>query len=457
MGNFPLPLPESELNNQALESFPMAKTNDIRLGQILVQRKWCALRDVNEALLKQRKLRGQNQNLPLGRILVEKGAIDDETLREALAELGVLHLHCALCRADYPVATYQRNSVHLCPRCKGTLVLSDRPKAEAAPSPEIERALEPEAASKAGEATAVLPSEKGEAQAKADGARERDVYLGRVLGGCHILEKVAEGGMGVVYKARQLNLGRTVAVKILSGELASDTTFVRRFIQEARSAAQLNHGNIVHINDVGEYQGVFYFVMEYVDGKNLKEILKLHQQLDVPRALEITAQVCQALRHAHSRGIIHRDIKPENIMITRDGVVKLADLGLAKKMAAENTAGITHAGSILGTPFYMAPEQAKDFSNVDRRSDIYSLGVTLYRMLTGAVPFDGRSPIEVMIKAIEGKKVPMHELREDISPEVEELVNRMMHKQPDMRFQEVDELLRELNQLLPAITEKEPA
>ena len=437
----------------------MAKTNDIRLGQFLVQKKWCALRQVNEALLKQRRLRAQNQNLPLGRILVDAGVIDDEMLREALADLGVLQLHCALCRADYPIATYQRNSVHLCPRCKGALVLSDRPASETYPSPEIEKSKSKElgTASKPVDASTAHAADKVEAQPKSEAAPQRDAYIGKVLGGCHIVEKVAEGGMGVVYKAKQLNLGRTVAVKILSEDLASDSTFVRRFIQEARSAAQLNHGNIVHINDVGEYQGVFYFVMEYVDGKNLKEVLKLHEQLDIPRSLEITAQVCHALRHAHSRGIIHRDIKPENIMITRDGVVKLADLGLAKKMAAENTAGITHAGSILGTPFYMPPEQAKDFSNVDRRSDIYSLGVTLYRMLTGTVPFDGRSPIEVMIKAIEGRKVSIRELRGDVSQEVEEFVNRMMHKQPEKRFQEVDEVLRQLNQLIPSETEKELA
>jgi serine/threonine-protein kinase len=196
--------------------------------------------------------------------------------------------------------------------------------------------------------------------------------------------------------------------------------------------------------------------MEYVDGKNLRDILKVHEKLDIARSLEITIQVCHALRHAHNRGIIHRDIKPENIMITREGVVKLADLGLAKRMAAENTAGITHAGSILGTPFYMAPEQAKDFSAVDSRSDIYSMGVTLYKMITGKVPFDGRSPIEVMIKAIDGKKVPIRELRE-VPQELEEIVDRMMHKQPEKRYQQVDEALRELSRVLSLLAQTETA
>jgi serine/threonine-protein kinase len=274
--------------------------------------------------------------------------------------------------------------------------------------------------------------------------REIDPHIGKVLGGCQLTERIARGGMGVVYRAKQLNLGRVVAVKVLSDELASDATFVRRFVQEARSAAQLSHGNVVHVNDVGECQGIFYFVMEYVDGQNLREILRDQAQLPIPRALEITLQVCHALRHAHQKGIIHRDIKPENIMLTRDGVVKLADLGLAKRTATDNSANLTMAGAVLGTPYYMAPEQAKDFSKVDHRSDIYSLGVTLYRMITGKVPFDGRSPIEVMIKAMDGKRILVPELRDDVPDEVVRIIDRMMHKNPDKRYQSVVDLLKDL-------------
>ena len=165
----------------------MAKTNDIRLGQFLVQKKWCALRQVNEALLKQRRLRAQNQNLPLGRILVDAGVIDDEMLREALADLGVLQLHCALCRADYPIATYQRNSVHLCPRCKGALVLSDRPASETYPSPEIEKSKSKElgTASKPVDASTAHAADKVEAQPKSEAAPQRDAYIGKI-GRAHV-------------------------------------------------------------------------------------------------------------------------------------------------------------------------------------------------------------------------------------------------------------------------------
>jgi eukaryotic-like serine/threonine-protein kinase len=149
--------------------------------------------------------------------------------------------------------------------------------------------------------------------------------------------------------------------------------------------------------------------------------------------------------------VVHRDIKPENIMLTRDGVVKLADLGLAKRILPGGGKGITHAGSILGTPFYMAPEQAKDFSQVDRRSDIYSLGVTLYRALTGQVPFDGRSPIEVMVKAIDGRHKTLREVRPEIPIQVESMVERMMHRDPECRFQQAGDLIEEIRKVLDGL------
>ena len=436
----------------------MAKKNDIRLGQLLVQKQWCTLCQVNEALLTQARLRGKNENRPLGQILIDLGVMDGETLRVVLAELGALSLRCPVCRVDYPMDAYQRGSVHLCERCQEPLVLSDPESSAQANQALLEegcRASDPAESTSRTSIPHTTPAPSGIRDGSARPAKEsspagdnrkveRDDCIGRVLGGCQILERVGQGGMGVVYKAKQLNLGRIVAVKILAADLARDAVFVRRFLQEARSAAQLSHGNIVHINDVGEYQGVYYFAMEYVDGSNLREVLKECERLAIPRALEILTQVCHALRHAHSRGIIHRDIKPENIMITEDGVVKLADLGLAKRMASETAAGLTHAGSILGTPFYMAPEQAKDFSKVDSRSDIYSLGITLYKMLTGKVPYDGRSPIEVMIKAIDGRRAPIRSLREEVPLELERIVDKMMHKAPEKRYQDVDSLLEDL-------------
>jgi serine/threonine-protein kinase len=158
--------------------------------------------------------------------------------------------------------------------------------------------------------------------------------------------------------------------------------------------------------------------MEFVDGENLKSILHREGPLPIEQALAITLQVCEALRHAHQRGVIHRDIKPEKVLIAHEGVVKLADLGLAKRIESGRAEGLTKAGSIFGTPFYMAPEQAKNFSDVDQRSDIYSLVVTLYKALSGKVPFDGRSPIEIMVKALDGKRPNLRALRAEVPERV---------------------------------------
>ena len=405
------------------------KTGEIRLGQHLIQKRLCTLRQVNEALGTQRDLRGQGMIRHLGWILIQKGFLEEVDILESLADLGVLELCCSTCDEVHAIISYQRGTEYRCPRCRTLLVLEDRPRRDGGV-----KNINP------------VPVPEG---APAPGGKDEDPFLMKVIGGCQILERIARGGMGVVYKARQLNLGRTVAIKILSEDLARDRVYVERFVQEARSAAGLNHASIILIIDVGEQSGTYYFIMEHVDGQNLRELLESQGVLDFRQALHISLQVSQALQHAHRRGIIHRDIKPENIMILREGGVKLADLGLAKRV--DVGVGITHAGSILGTPFYMAPEQAKDFSQVDGRSDIYSLGVTLYRALTGQVPFDGRTPIEVMIKAIDGNRVPVRAHRPEIPVEVEAIVDRMMDKDPSRRFQTADEVVSVIQKYLHAI------
>ena len=412
-----------------------SKSLETRLGQVLIRKKSCSLREVNEALAEQRRGRRGESYLPLGEILMRSGVLQEAHLREALAELGAQDLLCETCGHQEHVSTCRTEVDDACPQCGNDRVSTDPEEFSGG----VINLWTEQDDSHVLETTDGVETVAAESRPLCDGAS----YIGKVLGGCQIESKIAHGGMGVVYRAVQLNLGRIVAIKLLSEDLAKDRSFVRRFLQEARAAAQLNHGGIVHINDVGEQQGVFYFVMEFVDGQNLKEILEVRKYLDIGETIEIMIQVCHALRHAHSRGIIHRDIKPENIMITRDGVVKLADLGLAKRVS-DKSVDITHAGSILGTPFYMPPEQAKDLSKVDERSDIYSLGVSMYRMISGKVPFYGRSPIEVLIKVLDGKKAPMHELRQDVPKEVETLVDVMMQRLPDERFQSVEDVLEEL-------------
>ncbi len=225
-----------------------------------------------------------------------------------------------------------------------------------------------------------------------------------------ILECLGRGGMGVVYKARQKTLERLVAIKVLAGEWEGRTDFAGRFAREAKTLAQLSHPNIVTIHDFGETDGLFYLVMEYVDGVNLRELLG-DGRMEPEQALAIVPPVCDALEYAHAKGIVHRDIKPENLLLDRDGRVKIADFGIASLVGA--------VGERSGTPPYMAPEQQQQ-GRVDRRADIYALGVVLYEMLTGEQP---------------GKEVvaPSQKVRIDVR--LDEVVLRALEKDPELRFQ----------------------
>jgi len=470
----------------------MPRKSDIRLGQFLIQRQWCTLQEVTEALENQRALRTRSANKHLGRILVEQGDLAEARLVEALAQMGVLEMRCTRCDWRGPIVAAPEGQAGACTGCGGVLELPEDDERSAAAGgdrtgdgsrvivvDEVTSAVElTEHPSRSGpRAPARGIDDAADDRSGRRGPRDRgvtvssldpapvaaettdpqvdtdDPFVGRTLGGCLLNEKIARGGMGLIYKACQVALNRVVAVKILSEDLSRDRSFVERFLEEARSAAQLNHHNIVHINDVGDAGGVYYFIMEFVDGENLKSILKRKKVLSIERSLAITLQVCNALRHAHAKRIIHRDIKPENIMITNDGVVKLADLGLAKRIESAND-GLTKAGSIFGTPYYMAPEQAKNFSDVDQRSDIYSLGVTLFKMISGRVPFEGRSPIEIMVKAFDGKRPTLSSLRKDVLPRAEQLVDRMMARLPQDRYQCVDAVIEDLKEVLGVLSNR---
>ena len=215
-----------------------------------------------------------------------------------------------------------------------------------------------------------------------------------VISGFEIVEEIKHGAMGNVYKAIQTSLGRLVALKVLPAWLARDATYVKRFLMEARAAAALNHPNIVSVIDVGVNGGVYYMVMEYVEGENLKDEIARRGRLGEREALKYTLDIARALEAAHRAGIVHRDIKPANILIAEDGTAKLCDLGLAKKQGGD--AQLAGAEEVVGSPQYMAPEQVENSASVDIRSDIYSLGVTLFQMLTGRLPYEGRNIYEIM-------------------------------------------------------------
>ncbi|MFH1421660.1 MAG: serine/threonine-protein kinase [Planctomycetota bacterium] len=261
-----------------------------------------------------------------------------------------------------------------------------------------------------------------------------------------IVAKVGKGAMGTVYKAKQLSLNRIVALKILPPRLAADKEYISRFLTEARVAAKLNHENIIYVIDVGESGGIYYFAMEYVEGKTVKEILEEQGSLTEKASAEIAIQITRALDHAAGFGIIHRDIKPANIIITNEGrIAKLCDFGLAKEMEFRSAASTQ--GTMAGTPYYVSPEQIRG-EEVDVRSDIYSLGGTIYHMATGSVPFPGKSAPIVMVKHLQENMVPPHQLNANISQGLESVILKCMSKKRQARFQTPKELLHALEQLL---------
>ncbi len=259
-----------------------------------------------------------------------------------------------------------------------------------------------------------------------------------------IMEKIGEGGMSRVYKGLDKKLNRVVAIKVLYEQFAGDPEFLRRFKMEAKAAAKLSHPAIVNVYDEGESQGVHYIIMEYVEGLTLKEIVQRQGRLQPQDAAQLVLQVCDGLVHAHAHKVIHRDIKPQNIIITPDGRAKVTDFGIAR--AAANST-ITHGRSLLGSVYYSSPEQARG-SSASAQSDIYSLGVVFYELVTGTVPFSGESPISVALKHLQEEFVPPREIVPDIPGEVEMIIFRSMHKEPHLRYASAVELRNELEQWL---------
>jgi len=263
------------------------------------------------------------------------------------------------------------------------------------------------------------------------------------IGAYELIEKIGHGAVGVVYKARQMSVDRIVALKVLDPRYARNEKYVERFLREGRAAAKLDHVNIVRGIDAGKSpEGFYYFAMEYVDGVTLKRLLKRDGIIGEARAAEITAQIARALGHAAGAGFVHRDVKPENIILTKDGTAKLADLGLAK--SASEDGSVTIAGQAMGTPMYISPEQAKGLDSVDLRSDLYSLGATLYHMVTGAPPFGGDNPTVIMLKHINEEPPPPHELNADLSEGLCHVLEKMLAKDPAARYQSADELNADL-------------
>ncbi|MBI5779175.1 MAG: serine/threonine protein kinase [Planctomycetes bacterium] len=273
-------------------------------------------------------------------------------------------------------------------------------------------------------------------------SQKQDMLVDKVFGGCRLIKKIGEGGMGVVYLAQHLALNKNVAVKILPPSFAIEEERVKRFVREARSAAQLEHSNIIQIYNIAKHEDFYFIVMQYADGESLARAIKREGKIKALEALDIVKEVASALSVAHRKNIIHRDIKPENIMINSNGEVKLMDFGLARVL--DVASNLSRTGDILGTPYYLSPEQAQGHK-VDGRADIYSLGVTLYYMLSGKKPFEGDTTLAIILKHINERPAPIRKENPEIPECVSNLINRMLEKDPDKRYQTADELVDDLN------------
>jgi serine/threonine-protein kinase len=273
---------------------------------------------------------------------------------------------------------------------------------------------------------------------------------GKEIGSFKVEQKLGAGAMGIVYKARHVKLGRPVALKLLLPEFAQDDVYIERFEREARAAAQLNHPNIVQCFDAGQEDDLVFIAMEFVDGKTMKELIAEKGRIPEPDAVKLVIQVARALEHAAAHGLIHRDVKPANVMVTKDGTAKLLDMGLAKRIENQEASELTGVGHAIGTPFYMAPEQALD-EQVDHRADIYALGATLFTAVVGEPPYRAPTPTGVLAKHL-NEPVPSLRARvPSLSLGLDRVVQKMLAKKPERRYQKHATLIRDLEDVLAGL------
>lgn len=274
--------------------------------------------------------------------------------------------------------------------------------------------------------------------------KEGEDMIGKILGNRYeIIEKVGGGGMALVYKAKCRLLNRYVAVKILRSEFINDEEFINKFRRESQAAASLSNPNIVSIYDVGVEDNIYYIVMEYVKGKTLKDLIREKGKLSIDESIDIAMKIAEALNHAHENHIVHRDIKPHNILVTEDGVVKVTDFGIAR---AATTSTVTNTSNVIGSVHYFSPEQARG-GYTDEKSDIYSLGIVIYEMITGRVPFQGDSPISVALKHIQEDIEPPSNFDSSIPKNIESIIMKCVQKDQSLRYSDIKILLDDLKKV----------
>lgn len=287
------------------------------------------------------------------------------------------------------------------------------------------------------------PIPNGEEPVDAIPAQEEfyDPWLGQELAGYQIIKRIGEGGMGIVYLGKHESLGRLAAIKFLGAHMIDDKAYIERFLHEARGAAKLNHPNIVQVYDAGSMgESVYYFIMEYISGKDLGMLLRETHIFSVPEAVGYIRQAASALSYAHGKQIIHRDVKPDNLMLTSENIIKVGDLGLAKWTSDEGSGGMTQTGMVMGTPFYISPEQVRGSKNVSGRADVYSLGATLFHLVTSKIPYEGSSPAVIMAMHLNSPVPEPSKINPALDRDICAIIRKMMAKKPEDRYQTMDEV-----------------
>ncbi|HLF95264.1 MAG TPA: serine/threonine-protein kinase [Planctomycetota bacterium] len=377
--------------------------------------------DMEKALRLQTDLAKLGVTKRLGEILLEKKILSREQVLLILRAQGKRILSCHTCKKSYNVHHYRPYETYSCKHCSTKLAIPNKPV-----STNVNDSIT--MATTVFEAEEVKPS-KSKAKAKPKPAVPADLV--HLLSGYEIVERIGQGGMGTVYKARDTIMGRWVAVKLLAPFLADDKEYIKRFFQEARNLQKLHHPNIVAAFDAGIAGEHKFFIMEYVNGPSVEQVMHSKGVLSEHNALEITRQVAQALDYAWTNTIIHRDIKPQNVMLSDGKTVKLCDLGLSKDVTSDFS--LTMTGSVNCSPPYASPEQAQGLKGIDVRSDVYSLGVMLFQMCCGELPFKGGSPGQFLIAHVTEKPPNPLSRNPRLSPQTGKLILRLLEKEPERR------------------------
>jgi serine/threonine-protein kinase len=399
----------------------MPSKGDKEFCRAAVERTFASASALQKALDEQRKLEKEGALTTVDQLCIDLAILNPLQVEIVQDQLRRKVVYCPGCTSKYNVYKFRTGTGVKCKKCGEQIEIPRRYS-------EIQ-----------------IDHER---KARDDVGYETTPFLNKVIGGYKILDELGKGGMGVVFKAKQLSLDRMVALKVLPTELTRHKEYVNRFLKEAKSVGKLQHPNIIQVYDIGEADGIYFYSMEFIEGESVAGLLeKTKKPLDVNFSVRVVMQITKALAHAHRYDIIHRDVRPASIMINEEGIAKLADLGLVKDLT-DPQGSIPGVDSSSGTPAYLAPEQIANLRNASPLSDIYSLGATFYRMVTGEPPFTGDNVLQIMKAILDDVPRKPREVHSQVPENIEEVILKMMARDARERYTSADELETVLGRII---------